>query len=77
MPKRYAWADLAICRAGALTVAELALAGHARPAGALPFAADDHQTANARALEEAGAARRIPAQPLDVHALAADDRASS
>ena len=70
MPKRYAWADLAICRAGALTVAELALAGMPALVVPYPFAADDHQTANARALEEAGAARRIPAQPLDVHALA-------
>ena len=70
MPKRYAWADLAICRAGALTVAELALAGMPALVVPYPYAADDHQTANARALEEAGAARRIPAQPLDVQALA-------
>jgi UDP-N-acetylglucosamine--N-acetylmuramyl-(pentapeptide) pyrophosphoryl-undecaprenol N-acetylglucosamine transferase len=70
MPKRYAWADLAICRAGALTVAELALAGMPALVVPYPFAADDHQTANARALEEAGAARRVPAQPLDVHGLA-------
>jgi len=70
MPKRYAWADLAICRAGALTVAELALAGMPALVVPYPFAADDHQSANARALEEAGAARRIPARPLDVHALA-------
>lgn len=70
MPKRYAWADLALCRAGALTVAELALAGMPALLVPYPFAADDHQSANARALEEAGAARRIPAQPLDVHALA-------
>ncbi len=70
MPRRYAWADLAICRAGALTVAELALAGMPALVVPYPFAADDHQSANARALEEAGAARRIPAKPLDVHALA-------
>jgi len=70
MPKRYAWADLALCRAGALTVAELALAGMPALLVPYPFAADDHQSANARALEEIGAARRIPAQPLDVHALA-------
>lgn len=70
MPKRYAWADLAICRAGALTVAELALAGMPALVVPYPFAADDHQSANARALEEAGAARRIPAKPLDVNALA-------
>lgn len=70
MPKRYAWADLAICRAGALTVAELALAGMPALLIPYPFAADDHQSANARALEEAGAARRIEARPLDVHVLA-------
>lgn len=70
MPKRYAWADLAICRAGALTVAELALAGMPALLVPYPFAADDHQSANARALDEAGAARLIPARPLDVHALA-------
>lgn len=70
MPKRYAWADLAICRAGALTVAELALAGMPALLVPYPFAADDHQAANARALEEAGAARLVGAKPLDVHALA-------
>jgi UDP-N-acetylglucosamine--N-acetylmuramyl-(pentapeptide) pyrophosphoryl-undecaprenol N-acetylglucosamine transferase len=70
MPTRYRWADLAICRAGALTVAELALAG--LPSLLIPyaFAADDHQSANARALEEAGAAQRIEATPLDSRALA-------
>ncbi len=70
MPKRYAWADLAICRAGALTVSELALAGMPAILVPYPFAADDHQAANARALEEAGAARRLEARPLDVNALA-------
>lgn len=56
MAAAYAWADLAICRSGALTVAELSAAG----LGALlvPFAAavDDHQTRNARFLVEQGAA---------------------
>lgn len=70
MPKRYEWADLAICRAGALTVAELALAGMPALLVPYPFAADDHQAANARALEEAGAARRLDARPLDPNALA-------
>jgi len=70
MPTRYRWADLAICRAGALTVAELSLAG--LPSLLIPyaFAADDHQSANARALEEVGAAQRIEATPLDSQALA-------
>ena len=70
MPKRYRWADLAICRAGALTVAELALAGMPALLVPYPFAADDHQAANARALEVAGAARSLEARPLDLSALA-------
>lgn len=70
MPKRYDWADLVICRAGALTVAELSLAGMPALLVPYPFAADDHQAANASALEEAGAARCLDARPLDVHALA-------
>ncbi len=70
MPKRYRWADLAICRAGALTVAELALAGMPALLVPYPFAADDHQTANARALETAGAARCLEGHPLDPASLA-------
>jgi UDP-N-acetylglucosamine--N-acetylmuramyl-(pentapeptide) pyrophosphoryl-undecaprenol N-acetylglucosamine transferase len=70
MPRRYAWADVAICRAGALTVSELALAGLPALLVPYPFAADDHQAANARALEEVGAAKRLDARPLDVNALA-------
>jgi UDP-N-acetylglucosamine--N-acetylmuramyl-(pentapeptide) pyrophosphoryl-undecaprenol N-acetylglucosamine transferase len=70
MPRRYRWADLAICRAGALTVAELALAGMPALLVPYPFAADDHQSANARALEEVGAALRLDARPLDVEGLA-------
>jgi UDP-N-acetylglucosamine--N-acetylmuramyl-(pentapeptide) pyrophosphoryl-undecaprenol N-acetylglucosamine transferase len=64
MPSRYRWADLAICRAGALTIAELAMAG--LPALLVPFpaAADDHQRANAGALARAGAARVLEARPL-------------
>jgi UDP-N-acetylglucosamine--N-acetylmuramyl-(pentapeptide) pyrophosphoryl-undecaprenol N-acetylglucosamine transferase len=70
MPKRYRWADLAICRAGALTVSELALAGMPALLVPYPFAADDHQAANAQALETAGAARCLEARPLDLTALA-------
>ena len=56
MADAYAWADLVVCRAGALTVAELSAAG--LPAIFIPFpaAVDDHQTANARPLAAAGAA---------------------
>jgi UDP-N-acetylglucosamine--N-acetylmuramyl-(pentapeptide) pyrophosphoryl-undecaprenol N-acetylglucosamine transferase len=64
MPKRYGWADLALCRSGALTVAELALAGLPSLLVPYPFAADDHQTANAAALVAAGAARMLDENPL-------------
>ncbi len=70
MAEAYGWADLVVCRAGALTVAELAAA--ARPAlfVPFPFAVDDHQTANARALVEAGAARLLPQSDLTAATLA-------
>ena len=64
MPRRYCEADLALCRAGALTVAELAMAGLPALLVPYPFAADDHQAANARALVDAGAARVLPSRPL-------------
>lgn len=64
MAEAYAWADLVICRAGALTVAELCAAG--LPAIFVPFAAavDDHQTLNARFLVQAGAGISIPEAEL-------------
>ncbi|HXV36498.1 MAG TPA: UDP-N-acetylglucosamine--N-acetylmuramyl-(pentapeptide) pyrophosphoryl-undecaprenol N-acetylglucosamine transferase, partial [Myxococcota bacterium] len=64
MPARYLWADAALCRAGALTIAELALAGLPALLVPYPFAADDHQTANAAALVAAGAARLLGDNPL-------------
>jgi UDP-N-acetylglucosamine--N-acetylmuramyl-(pentapeptide) pyrophosphoryl-undecaprenol N-acetylglucosamine transferase len=56
LDRELAWADLAICRAGAMTVSELIAAG--RPAILVPFAAaaSGHQLANARALAKAGTA---------------------
>ena len=60
MAARYAAADLVICRAGALTVAELSAAGVASVLVPFPFAVDDHQTGNARFLSEAGAAILLP-----------------
>lgn len=51
-----AWADLVVCRAGALTVAELGVVGVGSVLIPFPHAIDDHQTANARFLERAGAA---------------------
>ena len=59
LPSRYAWADVAICRAGALTIAELALSGLPALLVPYPYAADDHQAANAQELEKLGAARRL------------------
>ncbi len=56
MPSAYAWADLVICRAGAMTVFELAAAGVASVLVPYPHAVDDHQTHNAYYLEKAGAA---------------------
>lgn len=66
----YAWADLVICRAGALTVAEIAAAGVAAIFVPFPAAVDDHQTLNARHLVERGAARLLPERGLTAAALA-------
>lgn len=56
MAAAYGWADLVICRAGALTVAELAAVGVASVLVPYPHAVDDHQTGNARFLADQGAA---------------------
>jgi len=70
MAGAWAWADFALCRAGALSVAELAAAGV--PAILVPFpaAVDDHQTANARFLTEAGAGWLMPQPELTPERLA-------
>lgn len=72
MAAAYGWADLVICRSGALTVSELAAAGVA--ALFVPFAAavDDHQTHNARFLVEANAAVLIPERELTPLRLAGE-----
>jgi UDP-N-acetylglucosamine--N-acetylmuramyl-(pentapeptide) pyrophosphoryl-undecaprenol N-acetylglucosamine transferase len=59
MAAAYAWADLVICRAGALTVAELCAVGVPALFVPYPGAVDDHQTANAGPMAEAGAAQII------------------
>ena len=59
MPAAFAAADLIVCRSGAGTVSELAAAGKPAILVPFPFAADDHQTKNAQALERAGAARLV------------------
>lgn len=66
----YADADVVICRAGALTVAELAAAGIASILIPFPFAVDDHQTHNARFLSERGAAILLPQGELSAEKLA-------
>lgn len=71
MAARYAAADLVVCRAGALTVAELAAAGVASVLVPFPHAVDDHQTGNARFLAEAGAAILLPQAELTPEKLAA------
>lgn len=71
MAGAYAWADVVVCRAGALTVAELAAAGVASILVPFPAAVDDHQTANARFLADAGAADCVPESALDARSLAA------
>jgi UDP-N-acetylglucosamine--N-acetylmuramyl-(pentapeptide) pyrophosphoryl-undecaprenol N-acetylglucosamine transferase len=71
MAARYAWADFAICRGGALTVAELAAVGLGSLIVPLPGAIADEQSANARFLVDGGAAFRIAQDELDAAALAA------
>jgi UDP-N-acetylglucosamine--N-acetylmuramyl-(pentapeptide) pyrophosphoryl-undecaprenol N-acetylglucosamine transferase len=70
MAAAYAWADIVVCRAGALTVAELCSVG--LPALFVPYpgAVDDHQTANARPMADAGAAVIIDESMLSADVLA-------
>jgi UDP-N-acetylglucosamine--N-acetylmuramyl-(pentapeptide) pyrophosphoryl-undecaprenol N-acetylglucosamine transferase len=74
MAAAYAWADLAVCRSGALTVAELAAAGLPGVLVPFPAAVDDHQTANARFLACRGAALLLPEASLTAESLAAELR---
>jgi len=69
MAEAYEWADLVICRAGALTVAELAAAGLASIMVPYPYAVDDHQTANAKYLSDAGAAILMPQDDMTKQTL--------
>lgn len=70
MAAAYAWADLVVSRAGAMTVAEIAAAGVAALLVPFPHAVDDHQTVNARWLADAGAAVIVPEAGLDEARLA-------
>ncbi|TAL98958.1 MAG: undecaprenyldiphospho-muramoylpentapeptide beta-N-acetylglucosaminyltransferase [Rhodanobacter sp.] len=70
MAGTYGWADLAVCRAGALTLAELSAAGLGALLVPFPHAVDDHQTRNAEVLVAVGAAELIKENELDVQKLA-------
>lgn len=69
MAEAYGWADLVICRAGALTISELAAAGVGSILVPFPAATDDHQTRNAGALVAAGAALTIADRQLSAQHL--------
>jgi UDP-N-acetylglucosamine--N-acetylmuramyl-(pentapeptide) pyrophosphoryl-undecaprenol N-acetylglucosamine transferase len=70
MARRYAEADLVICRAGAVTIAEISAGGMASILVPFPYAVDDHQTANARFLADRGAAILIPQSEVTAERLA-------
>ncbi len=70
MPERLAAAHLVVCRAGASTVTELAAAGRPAIYVPYPFAADDHQTGNAKAMAEAGGGWLMPQPDLRAEHLA-------
>jgi UDP-N-acetylglucosamine--N-acetylmuramyl-(pentapeptide) pyrophosphoryl-undecaprenol N-acetylglucosamine transferase len=70
MARRYAEADLVICRAGAVTIAELSAGGMASILVPFPHAVDDHQTANAKFLADRGAAILIQQRELTPERLA-------
>jgi len=72
MAEAYGWCDLAVCRAGATSVCELAVAGVPAVLIPFPFAADDHQAANASALVDGGAALMVREEALDAPGLAAE-----
>lgn len=66
----YTWADIVICRAGAMTISEVAAAGVAALLVPYPHAVDDHQTANAAYLADEGAAILCPQETLSAESLA-------
>jgi UDP-N-acetylglucosamine--N-acetylmuramyl-(pentapeptide) pyrophosphoryl-undecaprenol N-acetylglucosamine transferase len=69
MLQAYEWADVVICRAGALTVTELMAVGVASILIPLPHAIDDHQTQNALQLADVGAAILLPQSDLTADKL--------
>jgi UDP-N-acetylglucosamine--N-acetylmuramyl-(pentapeptide) pyrophosphoryl-undecaprenol N-acetylglucosamine transferase len=71
MAAAYAWADVALCRAGAMTIAELEAAGLGALMVPFPGAVDDHQTRNAEALVRAGAGRILQERDMTAESLSA------
>lgn len=69
MAQAYAWADIVVCRAGAMTISELACVGVASVLVPYPHAVDDHQTANAGFLVRGGAADLIQQSQLTAQSL--------
>ena len=69
MNDAYYWADVVLCRSGAMTISELAIAGLPSILVPFPYAIDDHQTKNAESLVSAGAARIMPQTELSVASL--------
>lgn len=69
MAAAYEWADVVICRSGAMTISELAIAGVASVLVPYPFAVDDHQTANAQYLVDKNAAVLMPQNNLTAEGL--------
>lgn len=69
MAKAYAWADVVVCRSGALTVAELSAVGVASILIPFPFAVDDHQTFNAKYLSDQQGAFLLPQSALTANSL--------
>ena len=72
MAEAYGWADLVICRSGALTISELAAAGVGAVLVPFPAAVDDHQTRNAQYLVSEGAAVLVPERELTAERLAGE-----
>lgn len=70
MDDAYAWADLVLCRSGAMTVTELTMAGLGAVLIPFPHAVDDHQTVNAAFLVDAGAGVLLPQSEMDAATLA-------
>jgi UDP-N-acetylglucosamine--N-acetylmuramyl-(pentapeptide) pyrophosphoryl-undecaprenol N-acetylglucosamine transferase len=71
MAAAYAWADVAVCRAGAMTIAELQAAGLGALLVPLPIATDDHQTRNAETMVHIGAGRVLQERDMTAETLSA------